>query len=317
VYQSGVLVHEWRRNLDATLSKPHNLAPLDTTLVPASFLASVPLDLNRYHGMETALRQFDAEYAEELSGVAQHFVDAVGLSDADDGDDDDSATDVLRKSAAATASSSESYSAPATPTQATLLVDTTAALQSRQRIYKRALRRVRRVIENDVCSVLRTLHGRRTDAETEYVNFSLRLFHLMLRADPMHMPMHLQKLGFVVVLDLLLKPFVVTDCLAPASKTQRKREYNHLVWNADEQLVGWQRSGLLDLLFVDEGHRTTASEGRYTRAQLESAYKFRKLHQIKRAQFKQWTSDTRHVLMRMAAASPTAFHAALFSCPLL
>lgn len=305
---------QWTRNMNRVLSKPHNLEPLDTTVVPTSFLASVPLDLNRYHTMEHALRQFDTEYATELSGVAQQF-DAAGTGfGGDDADGDDSTTDVLRKSTTTTVSEG---SAPSTPTQSTALVDATRTIHSRQYTYNRTLRRARRGIENDVCSVLRALHGRRTDTEMEYVNFSIRLFQLLLRDDPMHMPMHLQKIGFVVVLDLLLKPFVVTDSLMQLNKTRKKREYNHIIWNADETLAEWQRSGLLDLLFVDEGHRNMTPDARYTRAQLECVYKFRRQQQIKRANFKQWTSDTRHVLMRMATASPTAFHAALFSCPLL
>jgi len=305
VYRSGILVSQWSRNMDATLSKPHNLEPLDTTLVPTSFLSSVPLDLNRYHAVEHALCHFDTEYATELSGVAQQF-DASGLST----DDEEDASGTLRKSL--------TESAPSTPPQpSSVLMDTTTAAITRQRAYARALRRVKRGIENDVCSVLRALHGKRIETESDYINFSMRLFHLLLRADPMHMPMHLQKLGFVVVLDLLIKPFVITDGLVQSAKTRKKREYNHLIWNADAVLADWQRVGLLELLFVDEGHRGALSEARYTRVQLECVYKFRKQHQIKRAQFKQWTSETRQVLMRMATVSPTAFHAALFSCPLL
>lgn len=310
VYKSGTQVGQWQRNTAQLMTRAHNLTHMDTTVVPPSFLAAVPLELNRYRAVEAALRAFDAEYAAELSDVAQTFTTEPLSPPADE--------------RSQTSADSLTASAPATPTPATSYTETmpTASMigtLTRQRAYDRTMKRVRRGVEQDVRAVLHALVGQRTDKEMDYINFSLRLLRILMRETPRHMPVHLQRIGLVVMLDLLVSSFVVYDNVNYAGD----RKYNHIVWNADEALAAWSTAGLVELMFVEETRRTKPKKpltgpGRVvpTRAQLERIRAFREQYNIKRAQFAKWTSETRRLLGRITAASAPAFHAALFSCPL-
>jgi hypothetical protein len=312
---SGVNVGAWSRNTDRLMRYDHNLDALDASRVSASFLQHVTLELNTYDTMERALHAFDKMYADELALERQFG--AASLTDEDSGSGNEQSPIHMdtsgEENGVATSSSSTSSS-----------MDITTSLEierplNTQRAYKRALHKVKQSIENDMRTIVQVLSDVNDDRITvherclTYVNFGMRLFRVLVHADPVrHTPSRLAHIGVALMLELLADKFVIIDTVAGSN-------YKCLIWNADEWLSRLKDSKMFDLLLIEDARRNKQENRRtaarqYAPHQLQRIQQFREQYVFTRAQVTTWVASTRKLLIQVASTSPHAFHAALFSC---